>query len=277
MNDLAPGGPLRPGRPAGGPGGGVDAPGPAGRHGSRAVPRVRGRRLPGPSRPDPAPAGVGHRGAAASSASATPAASGGHRMGRRVMAGPWHYLDHAATSPLRPEARAAMDDARDAELGNPSGAHATRSPGPGRARGRARGAGRRRRLRAGRGGVHQRRHRGRQPRGGGRARRPGRDRRVQRDRAPRRAAPGDGASAVGWCRSTDRGRLDLDALAEVLDDDVRLVSVMLVNNEVGTVQDLGAVAEVVRRAGAGRAAAHRCRPGPDLARPATRPPHRPTS
>jgi cysteine desulfurase len=49
------------------------------------------------------------------------------------------------------------------------------------------------------------------------------------------------------------GRLDLDALAAVLDDasiagpPVTLVSVMLANNEVGTIQDLAAVARVVRR------------------------------
>jgi cysteine desulfurase len=43
------------------------------------------------------------------------------------------------------------------------------------------------------------------------------------------------------------GVVDLDALAAVLDDEVRLVSVMLVNNEVGVVQPLDDVAEVVRR------------------------------
>jgi cysteine desulfurase len=43
------------------------------------------------------------------------------------------------------------------------------------------------------------------------------------------------------------GRLDLDALAALLDDEVRLVSVMLVNNEVGTIQPLEEVVEVVRR------------------------------
>jgi cysteine desulfurase len=42
------------------------------------------------------------------------------------------------------------------------------------------------------------------------------------------------------------GTVDLDALAAVVDDRVRLVSVMLANNEVGTVQPLAAVAEVVR-------------------------------
>jgi cysteine desulfurase len=45
------------------------------------------------------------------------------------------------------------------------------------------------------------------------------------------------------------GRVDLDQLADVLDQasGVAVVSVMAVNNEVGTVTDLGAVAEVVRR------------------------------
>lgn len=42
-----------------------------------------------------------------------------------------------------------------------------------------------------------------------------------------------------------RGVIDLDALADALDPTVALVSVMLVNNEVGTVQPLDAVAEVV--------------------------------
>jgi cysteine desulfurase len=42
------------------------------------------------------------------------------------------------------------------------------------------------------------------------------------------------------------GHVDLDQLAAALDDDVRLVSVMAVNNEVGTITDLGAVASLVR-------------------------------
>jgi cysteine desulfurase len=45
---------------------------------------------------------------------------------------------------------------------------------------------------------------------------------------------------------TAGGVVDLDALAEVLAPDVSVVSVMLANNEVGTVQPLAAVAEVVR-------------------------------
>jgi cysteine desulfurase len=42
------------------------------------------------------------------------------------------------------------------------------------------------------------------------------------------------------------GRLDLDALAELLDPSVSVVSVMLANNEVGTIQPLAAVAALVR-------------------------------
>jgi cysteine desulfurase len=45
------------------------------------------------------------------------------------------------------------------------------------------------------------------------------------------------------------GRVDVDELASVLDatSDVSIVSVMVVNNEVGTVTDIAAVARVVRR------------------------------
>jgi cysteine desulfurase len=42
------------------------------------------------------------------------------------------------------------------------------------------------------------------------------------------------------------GELDLDALASALDDSVALVSVMLANNEIGTIQPLAAVADIVR-------------------------------
>jgi len=44
------------------------------------------------------------------------------------------------------------------------------------------------------------------------------------------------------------GRVDLDQLAAALDDRVSVVSVMAVNNEVGTINDLAAVAGVVRQA-----------------------------
>lgn len=54
---------------------------------------------------------------------------------------------------------------------------------------------------------------------------------------------------VGGCVvGVDRdGSVSLDQLAEVLDDTVSVVSVMTVNNEVGTVTDLDEVASVVRR------------------------------
>ena len=42
------------------------------------------------------------------------------------------------------------------------------------------------------------------------------------------------------------GRVDLDALGDALDDSVALVSVMAVNNETGVVADLAAVVELVR-------------------------------
>ncbi|MCP5025997.1 MAG: cysteine desulfurase [Actinomycetia bacterium] len=48
-------------------------------------------------------------------------------------------------------------------------------------------------------------------------------------------------------RVTDRGVLDLDHLDELLDADVRLVSVMAVNNEVGTIQPVPEIVERVRR------------------------------
>ncbi len=43
------------------------------------------------------------------------------------------------------------------------------------------------------------------------------------------------------------GSVDLDALAGALDDDVAIVSVMAVNNEVGTITDIAAVSAIVRR------------------------------
>ena len=43
------------------------------------------------------------------------------------------------------------------------------------------------------------------------------------------------------------GIIDLDALAAALDGDVSVVSVMLANNEVGTIQPLGRGGRLVRR------------------------------
>jgi cysteine desulfurase len=53
-----------------------------------------------------------------------------------------------------------------------------------------------------------------------------------------------GGKVVG---TDSRGVIDLDQLAAVLDDDVTLVSVMTVNNEVGSVQPVAEAAELVRR------------------------------
>ena len=157
----------------------------------------------------------------------------------------WHYLDHAATTPLRPEALAAMVPAL-----------ARRGRQPVR-RPRARRVAARTTLDAAReelaevvgcepgelvftsGGTEADNLAVRR-----RARRPRRHGGVQRDRAPRRARPR--RPVGGRVVPVDgRGVVDLDALASVLDDDVALVSVMLVNNEIGTLQPLDAIAEMV--------------------------------
>jgi cysteine desulfurase len=71
--------------------------------------------------------------------------------------------------------------------------------------------------------------------------------------APARAAAGGGGRVLGLGAAELRvvpvdgaGAVDLAALSERLGDDVALVSVMLANNEVGTVQPLEAVARLVR-------------------------------
>ena len=46
------------------------------------------------------------------------------------------------------------------------------------------------------------------------------------------------------------GFVDMAALERTLADDVLAVSIMAVNNEIGTIQDIGALSEVVRRSGA---------------------------
>ena len=67
-----------------------------------------------------------------------------------------------------------------------------------------------------------------------------------------------------------RGVIDLAELSEALDEKVRLVSVMLVNNETGVRQPLEAVVSLVRRARPRRLGAHGRRAGVRLAGP--RPP-----
>jgi cysteine desulfurase len=158
------------------------------------------------------------------------------------------YLDHAATTPLRPEARAAMLPWLGGAFGNPSGAHAV--------------------ARAARQAIDEARDTiagllGCAPNevvftGGG-------------TEADNLAVRGVAAARPGpvLCSAIEhhavlhpvghlggstvpvdhRGVLDLDALAEALDahPGVALVSVMGANNEVGAVQPLAAVARLVHR------------------------------
>ena len=159
------------------------------------------------------------------------------------------YLDHAATTPLRPEVAAAMAPFGADRFGNPSGGHRL-----------ARDA--RRALEEARDAVAA--HLGADPAGviftgGG----------TEADNLAvfgvARGAPVVVCSAIEHpavreaCRAAaDRtcevpvdpgGVLDLDALDAVLDEhpDVALVSVMAANHEVGTVQPVSGVVEVVRR------------------------------
>ena len=239
-----------------------------------AYQRRRARRRPPPPAPPPPPPPPPPPAAAAVAAAppppprrpaarAAPAVTAPAATPRRAdVTRAWHYLDHAATTPLRPEALAAMVPAlRDGvrqpvgrpragprALGPPSTRPATTWPRcvgcePGEVvftsggteadnlavRGVLGAAWRH-------GGVHG-------------------------HRAPRRAPPGGGGWGPASSASTRRGLVDLDALAAALDDDVALVSVMLVNNEVGTIQPLAEIAEVVRARAPRRRAPHRRRPG----------------
>ncbi len=174
------------------------------------------------------------------------------------------YLDYAATTPMEPEAIVAMEPLLAGAFGNPSGAHAT--------------------ARAAKTALEEARERvalalGARPEeivftGGG----------TEADnlavkgaaRAARAAGLGDGVVTTAFehkgvlaaCDRLERegfqvtqapvtagGLIDLEALAAALDDETVVVSVMLVNNEVGTIQPLGEVAELVR-ARAPRAVLH---------------------
>ena len=152
------------------------------------------------------------------------------------------YLDHNATTPLAPEARAAMVAAMD-ELGNPSSLHAEGR----RARElveRARDAvaravgGRREEIVFTSGGTEA----------NNLALRLGARAVISAVEHPSvDGAAGASARRVGVDGS---GRLDLDALAAVVDAQTALVSVQLANHEVGVVQDLPAVVAIARRHGA---------------------------
>lgn len=157
------------------------------------------------------------------------------------------YLDHAATTPVRPEAVEAMLPHLTEHYGNPSGAHRM-----------ARDA--RRALDDARDALAE--AVGADPGGvvftaGG----------TEADNLAVFGAVG-ARSGVAVCPATEHhavlepvehvggrvvgvhadGRVDLDALEQALEPPVAVVSVMAVNNETGVVQDLDAVADVVRRA-----------------------------
>ncbi|HET8618846.1 MAG TPA: cysteine desulfurase family protein [Acidimicrobiales bacterium] len=162
------------------------------------------------------------------------------------------YLDHAATTRLRPEAVAAMSPWLGDRFGNPSGAHRV--------------------ARAARQAVDEARDvvaaaAGCRPgdvvfTGGGteadnlavlgsHAARPGP---VLCSAVEHEAVLTPVAAVGGRTVAVDRaGAVDLDALAAALTRDTVLVSVMAANNEVGTVQPLAEVAEVVRRRAPGAA------------------------
>jgi cysteine desulfurase len=160
------------------------------------------------------------------------------------------YLDHAATTPMHPEAVEAMLPFLRDRYANPSGAHAM-----------ARDA--RRAVDDARDVVAE--SLGCEPgevvfTGGGTEA----DNHAVLGACASTGATADGATAV--CSAIEHhavlhavehlggrvtaalpdGTIDLDALADALDPNVRVVSVMLANNEIGTVQPFAEVAELVR-------------------------------
>jgi cysteine desulfurase len=136
------------------------------------------------------------------------------------------YLDHAATTPMRPEAVEAMLPFLTGRFGNPSGGHA-----PARAARRA---------------LDDARDQMAEALGcasgeivftsGG----------TEADNLAVHGVLAAQASSGRTVAVARRGVVDLDALADALGPDVAVVSVMLANNESGVVQPLAEVAEVVR-------------------------------
>jgi cysteine desulfurase len=159
------------------------------------------------------------------------------------------YLDHAATSPIRPEAAEAMLPWLTSRFGNPSGSHSV-------AREARCAIDEARDVMAGVLGVT--------PGGviftsggteadnlavGGVARGPGPGVIVTtaiEHEAVLRSATASGAE-VRLAPVDAAGVVDVEALTALLDEDVALISVMLVNNEVGSRQPLDLVAAAARR------------------------------
>ena len=163
------------------------------------------------------------------------------------------YLDHAATTPLRPEAAAAMLPWLTERFGNPSGSHAV--------------------ARAARTAIDDARDvaaraLGVEPggvifTGGGTeadnlaitgilARRPGAVvvSAIEHHAVLHAAEAAAHAGLATECRVVPvhpDGTVDLERLAGALDPTVTVVSIMLANNEVGTIQPFGRIARAVRR------------------------------
>ena len=166
------------------------------------------------------------------------------------------YLDHAASTPMRPEAIAAMTPFLADHPGNPSGAHgASRVTKTALEEARETVA-RVMRMPSARGRVHGRRQRGRQPRGQGRGlgragARPALDG-VVTSGIEHKAVLGacDRLEREGFrvvrAPATEGGIVDLDLLASALDERTAVVSVMLVNNETGVRQPVDEIARLVR-------------------------------
>jgi len=154
------------------------------------------------------------------------------------------YLDHAATTPIRPKALAAMEPWLTEHFGNPSGMHSVAR--------RARRA------------LDEARETVAECLGA----RPGdvvfTATGTESDNLAILGARGDGTVVCSAAEHhavlhatqsvggrvvpvTSGGLVDLDALQDALDDSVTLVSVMLVNNETGVIQPLDEVAEIVRQ------------------------------
>lgn len=157
----------------------------------------------------------------------------------------WHYLDHAASTPMRPEAVEVLAEVAARVWGNPSGAHAMARLArdeldAARDRLAAVAGCRPGELVVTSGGTEADNL---AVRGVLAARRGRAVCSAIEHHAVLHAVEAAGGTTA---RVDERGVIDLEHLAAMLDADVTLVSVGLVNNEVGVVQPLDAVREVVR-------------------------------
>ncbi len=177
----------------------------------------------------------------------------GRRYNRRQMPGTPIYLDHAATTPLRPEALEAMLPYLGGAFGNPSSAHA-----PGRA---ARDAldraheqlaaelgGSAREIVLTSGGTEANNLAVKGAAWAGKAH----GNRIVVSAVEHHAVSHAAEHLANWGFEVARapvdhdGRVDLDALEALLDERTVVVAVMLANNEVGTIEPVRAIADMVR-------------------------------